>query len=90
MRLLTGELKDFIYSRPWPGGERLVLDVVQEDYVGELYHPHLNFILYRDNFIQFTPDEQRQISVILQQIHEKIRKSGVPTTLEVKANVPRD
>lgn len=90
MKLLTGELREFIYNREWPGGERLIFDVEQQNYVGQEYLPHLRFILYRDNFNLFTSDEQHRIALILQQIHGELRKRGVPTTLEVEANVPRD
>jgi len=91
MRLMTNELREWIYSRPWPkkqGDRELIFHVDQQDYVGDEYLPHLEFILYRDNFSLFTPDEQMLIANIFQEIHKKIRDSGVPTTLEVKPHVP--
>ena len=84
---MTSDLNDFIYSRPWPSGNRLIFDVETVEFVGNLYHPHLAFTLYRDNFNLFTKEEQMHIAAIFQEIHKKIRDSGVPTTLEVKESV---
>lgn len=91
LELMTNELRSWIRSRPWPKdrpkGLELALDVDTVEWVGEEYHPHLAFILYRDNFNLFTPDQQMLIANIMQEVHKKVRDSGIPTTLEVKPYV---
>ncbi len=71
--LYTPEIKEFVRTRAWPSG--LIMDVVEYDY-------HLGFRFYRDNFIQFDGEEQRQIASVVKEVMEKIRGLGIPCYME--------
>lgn len=88
-QLITNEIRQYIKSRPWPSlnGQRPKIEVMQNDYVGDEFFPHVEFIMYRDNFNMFDGEQQMMIAGIMQEIHKKLRDSGIPTTLEVKAGV---
>jgi hypothetical protein len=73
--LYTPEIKTFVRTRPWPKG--LILDVIEYEY-------HLGFVFYRDNFIQFDGEAQRQIASLVKEVMEKIRGLGIPAYLEKK------
>ena len=80
--LYTDEVKQYIHTRPWPRG--LVMDVFEDDDPV----PHLNFIFYRDNFIKFDTDAQKQIASIIQEIMTKLRKDGIPCYMGRMKSVP--
>lgn len=71
--LYTDEIRTFVRSRNWPRG--LVLDVIE-------YETHLGFRFYRDNFIKFDGEAQRQIASTVKEVMEKIRSLGIPCYME--------
>ena len=71
--LYTPEIKEFVRSRAWPKG--LLLDVIE-------YEGHLGFRFYRDNFVQFDGEAQRQIASQVKEVMEKIRGLGIPCYME--------
>lgn len=71
--LYTPEIKAFVHSRDWPRG--LIIDVIEYEY-------HLGFRFYRDNFIQFDGEAQRQIASTVKEVMEKIRGLGIPCYME--------
>lgn len=71
--LYTDEIKTFVHTRDWPIG--LILDVVE-------YEDYLGFRFYRDNFIQFDGEAQRQIAATVKEVMEKIRGMGIPCYME--------
>ncbi len=73
MTLYTPEVRNFIRTRAWPKG--LVMDVIEYDY-------HLGLRFYRDNFITFDGEEQRQIASMVKETMEKIRGMGIPIYME--------
>lgn len=79
--LYTHEIKTFVRSRNWPSG--LIMDVVE-------YETHLGFRFYRDNFIQFDGDAQRQIASVVKEVMEKIRGLGIPCYMEKMERVPHE
>lgn len=76
--LYTQEIREFVHSRPWPSG--LILDVVE-------YQDYLGFRFYRDNFIKFDGDAQRQIAATVKEVMEKIRGMGIPCYMEKMESV---
>lgn len=71
--LYTDEIKRFVRSRNWPSG--LMLDVIE-------YEEYLGFRFYRDNFITFDAEQQRQIAATVKEVMEKIRSLGIPCYME--------
>lgn len=71
--LYTPEIKEFVRTRAWPSG--LIMDVVE-------YEEYLGFRFYRDNFIQFDGEAQRQIASTVKEVMEKIRGLGIPCYME--------
>lgn len=80
MNLYNNDIKEYVASRKWPKG--LVFDVVE-------YEGYLAFRFYRDNFNTFDSADRLQIAGQVKEVMEKIRIDGVPTYMEVEANVPR-
>lgn len=76
--LYTDEIKTFVHTRDWPRG--LVLDVVE-------YEDYLGFRFYRDNFIKFDGEAQRQIASTVKEVMEKIRGLGIPCYMEKMESV---
>jgi len=79
--LYTKEVRDFIRTRPWPTN---LAWMVSE------YEEYLQFILFRDNFNSFDGDDQYQIAMKVKEVMEKIRGSGIPIYLEVRAGNGRE
>lgn len=77
--LYTREIRELVFSRDWPKG--LIVDIIE-------YDTHLGFRFYRDNFIQFDGEEQRQIASSVKQVMETIRGMGVPCYMEKMERVP--
>lgn len=71
--LYTDDIREFVNSRPWPRG--LIMDVVE-------YDDYLGFRFYRDNFIKFDGEAQRQIASQIKEVMEKIRGLGIPCYME--------
>lgn len=71
--LYTPQIKEYVHSVGWPKG--LVLDVVE-------YPGYLAFRFYRDNFITFSPADQKQIALAIKQVMEHIRGQGIPCYME--------
>lgn len=79
--LYTLEIKEFVRSRDWPSG--LIMDVIE-------YETHLGFRFFRDNFIQFDGEAQRQIASTVKEVMEKIRGLGIPCYMEKMERVGND
>jgi hypothetical protein len=71
--LYTPEVREFVRTRKWPKG--LIMDVIE-------YEDYLGFRFYRDNFIQFDGEAQRQIASTIKEVMEKIRGMGIPCYME--------
>jgi hypothetical protein len=71
--LYTPEVQEFVRTRDWPRG--LALDVIE-------YPEYLGFRFYRDNFIQFDGEDQKQIAMMVKEVMEKLRKQGIPCYME--------
>jgi hypothetical protein len=71
--LYTPEVREFVRTRKWPRG--LIMDVIE-------YEDYLGFRFYRDNFIQFDGEAQRQIASTIKEVMEKIRGMGIPCYME--------
>lgn len=71
--LYTPEIREFVRSRPWPKG--LIMNVVEQP-------THLEFVFFRDNFITFDSDQQRQVAAVVKEVMEKIRGLGIPCYME--------
>lgn len=76
--LYTPEVKEIFRSAGWPKG--LIIDVIE-------YPTHLGFRFYRDNFITFSPADQRQIAAAVKEIMEHIRGLGIPCYMEKMESV---
>lgn len=70
--LYSNEVRNYIFSRPWPKGLRM--DVFEDDYPG----PHLNLVFYRDNWLTFDGEDQKYISELVAEVIMKLRKDGIP------------
>ena len=71
--LYTPAIREYVHSRAWPRG--LVLDVIEhEDY--------LAFRFYRDNFVRFDGEDQKQIAMMVKEVMETLRSQGIPCYME--------
>lgn len=77
--LYTPEIREFVHTRRWPKG--LVVDIVE-------YESYLGFRFYRDNFITFDSDAQRQIAMQIKEVMETLRGQGIPCYMEKMEKVP--
>jgi hypothetical protein len=81
--LYTAEVREYVHSRPWPKG--LIMDIAYND--DPL--PHLNFIFYRDNWLEFDFTQQAKIAALIQEVITKLRNDGVPAYMGRMENAPR-
>lgn len=70
--LYTDEVRRYVNTRDWPRG--LIIDVFEDTEP----QPHLNFVFYRDNFVQFGTEQQAKIAAIIKEVMEKLRSDGIP------------
>ena len=77
--LYTPDIRNYVFTRDWPKG--LIIDIVE-------YETHLGFRFYRDNFIQFGSEAQRQIAMTVKEVMEKLRGDGIPCYMEKMERVP--
>ena len=81
--LYSDEVRAYVNTRDWPKGLRI--DVFENYEPG----PHLNFVFYRDNFIQFDTDQQAKIASLVKEVMEKLRADGIPCYMGKMENAPR-
>lgn len=73
--LYSKKIGHYIRTRTWPPG--LVYEIVE-------YKDYLGFRLYRDNFNSFDGEDKLQIAMMVKEVMEKIRASGIPIYMEVQ------
>lgn len=83
MNLYTPEVREYVHNRPWPKG--LLIDVYEDDEP----LPHLNFVFYRDNWLQLSSEAHVQAALVVKEVMEKLRKDGIPCYMGKMETAPR-
>lgn len=78
--LYTAELRQYIHNLPWPKGLDMRIYTPDDPY------PHILFMFFRDNLVQFDSDTLLKIGSIVNEMMTKLRKDGVPCHTEKKRN----
>lgn len=70
--LLSNDIRNFIHSRNWPKG---LTYEIRDVFLGE---PHLELVMFRDNWITLDYPAQLQATKVVHEVMTKLTADGVP------------